>query len=183
MTNETILKKAGEFKSINELCLKGENVIFGSTYMADFPFYELINKSQLSSAVYNRSIRGLTITDAHTVLGECVFSMKPGKVFFALGDEDRLCDETAEAYLQLIRKVHDRLPSTKLYLILLPFLFSNQETVSSISAFGAKMTSASNYLSTIQLTHSSFKDQFLELVRFFRNTPITLTEAFAITSL
>ena len=50
---EYVRAKANAMKKINDLTLPGEIVIFGSTYMSEFPIYELINKSNLENAVYN----------------------------------------------------------------------------------------------------------------------------------
>ena len=58
---EKILLKANAMKETNDLMMKGEIVIFGSTYMAGFPFYDLINKCNLENAIYNRSIEGINI--------------------------------------------------------------------------------------------------------------------------
>lgn len=38
---------AAAMKGINDLALKGEIVVFGSTYMAGFPLYELVNRCRL----------------------------------------------------------------------------------------------------------------------------------------
>ena len=66
--NQSISEILQEIKSLNDITLKGEIVIFGSDYMADFPFYELINHYQIENAVYNRSIAGLTLADAAQAL-------------------------------------------------------------------------------------------------------------------
>ena len=58
---EKVKIKANAFKNVNELALKNEIVIYGSTYMANFPFYELSKKIKLENAIYNRSIEDLTI--------------------------------------------------------------------------------------------------------------------------
>ena len=36
---------------------------FGSTYMADFPLYELINRYHFENAIYNRSIKGMHLAN------------------------------------------------------------------------------------------------------------------------
>ena len=46
-----VLKKSEAHKVFNDIVLKNEIVIFGSTYMAEFPFYELEHKYLLSNAI------------------------------------------------------------------------------------------------------------------------------------
>ena len=40
--NAKISEKVKFYKEFNELAVKGEIAVFGSTYSAEFPFYELI---------------------------------------------------------------------------------------------------------------------------------------------
>lgn len=61
---ENVRTQANAMKAINDFTMKGEIVIFGSTYMSRFPLYELMNKCMLENAVYNRSIEGLTVKAA-----------------------------------------------------------------------------------------------------------------------
>ena len=84
----SVQEKANAYKGINEIALKGEIVIFGSSYMANFPFYELINKFHLDSAVYNRSIDGMTAAEAEELLRSCVLEIAPRKIFLQLGEAD-----------------------------------------------------------------------------------------------
>ena len=53
---ESIKLSANCMIGVNDLILKGEIVIFGSTYMANFPLYEFVNKYHFENAIYNRSI-------------------------------------------------------------------------------------------------------------------------------
>ena len=80
-----IQEKTAMFHAVNDITLRGEIVVFGSTFMANFPFYELSQKYMMTNAVYNRSIEGLTLAEAEEILQECVLEIKPGKVFLALG--------------------------------------------------------------------------------------------------
>ena len=75
--NEQVLLRAKAFEELNDLALKGEIVVFGSTYMAQFPFYELINRSCLETAVYNRSIPHMTLPEALELLPDCVLALEP----------------------------------------------------------------------------------------------------------
>ena len=73
---------------INDLILKGEIVVFGSTYMANFPLYEFINKYHFENAIYNRSIAGLTTSEALEIVQDCIISINPAKIF--MGDTGSL---------------------------------------------------------------------------------------------
>lgn len=83
---------------------KNEIVIFGSTYTKEFPFYELSQKYLFSNAIYNRSIKGLTLADAEEGIGSCVFEIKPSKLFLSLGEEDIYNQCAIEIYERIIKK-------------------------------------------------------------------------------
>ena len=111
---DCVKEKAEVFRQLNDLALREEIVIFGSTYMANFPFYELINKCKLENAVYNRSIEGLTVQEAETILTVSVLDINPRKVFLCFDAE-----EIAEERL-LAEHIHAALPNAKIYLVTLP---------------------------------------------------------------
>ena len=115
---EAVLRKANAVKGLNEFALRGEIVIFGSTYMANFPFYELTKKSRLENAIYNRSIEGMTLAEAKELLEVCVLPLKPSKLFLAFGEEEVGEAETAiESYGEIVQKIREKLPLTKIYLV------------------------------------------------------------------
>ncbi len=78
-----IVEKSKAYKVFNDITLKNEIVIFGSSFAAKFPFYELSQKYYLSNAIYNRSIKDLTLPDAEKILSDCVLAVKPSKIFLA----------------------------------------------------------------------------------------------------
>jgi len=53
---ENVKLSANCMIGVNDLILKGEIVIFGSTYITYFPLYEFVNKYHFDNAIYNRSI-------------------------------------------------------------------------------------------------------------------------------
>lgn len=177
---EQVIHKAEAFKGINELAMKGEIVIYGSTYMANFPFYELINKSKLENAVYNRSIEGMTIDEALELLQVCVLDLRPSKVFLHLGEEDFDQHDSIEKYQRLVGRVKEALPDAEIYLICL----QNRNA----QAFNAMIEALSEQkrLGCIRLPLSAqsgigvCRRQFKELSYFFRSRSITFSEAFAI---
>ena len=83
---EYVKVKEKSFTALNDLALQDEIVVFGSTYMAGFPFYELINKCRLEHAVYNRSIEGMSVQEAEEVLNVAVLALHPRKVFLCFSD-------------------------------------------------------------------------------------------------
>lgn len=179
---EQVLNKARAFKGINDLAMKGEIVVYGSTYMAGFPFYELINKSQLENAVYNRSIAGMTISEALELLQPCVLDIRPSKVFLHLGEEDFDQPDSFETYSAIVNRISAELPDAKIYLICLQNENAGQ--------FNKRLSELSNKKNIFCIRFSSarrdgiqYKSQFKELSCFFRNHPIMFSEAFAISSL
>lgn len=175
---EDVLNKANAFKGLNELAMKGEIVVFGSTYMANFPFYELINKSKLENAVYNRSIAGLTIAEAEALLQVCVLDIRPSKVFLHLGEEDFAQPDAVEKYAAIVKRIATALPNAKIYLIDI-----QKEEAREFNKCIAKLGNKKN-ISYIHFAGQStpdtrnYKMQFKELSCFFRSHPITLSEAF-----
>ena len=172
-------------KKINDLTLPGEIVIFGSTYMSEFPIYELINKCKLENAVYNRSIKGLTVKEASEILDDCVVDIHPSKVFVALGEEDESDPNAIFEYTRLISTIRQKIPKAMIYLIGLTNASSFAES------FNKSMRSLCDnktvrYIELIKKSSSEnalFKAQFKQLSCFFRTRPVTMSDVFSLTSL
>lgn len=49
--NTQVLEKNDIYKVFNDITLKNEIVIFGATYTAKFPFYELSQKYYFNNAI------------------------------------------------------------------------------------------------------------------------------------
>lgn len=179
---EKILLKANAMKETNDLMMKGEIVIFGSTYMAGFPFYELINRCNLENAVYNRSIEGLTIEEADDILEDCVIALKPEKVFISLGEEDEKAENAAKKYCDMIQRIRELLPESKIYVI---GLVSESAYAKS---FNKQISALDNGRNIVYIELASpntsesklYKHRFKILSRFFRSRPLTMTDAFAV---
>lgn len=181
---ENIVNKANSFKGVNELALKGEIVIFGSTYMANFPFYELANKSNMENAIYNRSIEGLTVEEALSILQSCVIDIAPNKVFLHLGEEDYEKPDTFEKYRTIVETIKKELPDAKIYLI------SLEEINEAAKSFNKKLSRLCDGKKVFYIKFScaenakiNYKNRFRELSCFFRNGPISFSDAFAISGL
>lgn len=179
---EYVRAKADSIKKINDLALQGEIVIFGSTYMSEFPIYELINKCKSENAVYNRSVKGLTVKEAIEILDDCVVDIYPDKVFVALGEEDESNPNAVSEYAELISAIRQKLPETKVFLIGLinesPFAENfNKSILSLCDNINVK------YIELVKKGPSEnaiFKAQFKQMSCFFRSKHITMGDAFLI---
>ena len=182
---EYVRAKADAMKKINDLTLPGEIVIFGSTYMSEFPLYELINKCNLENAVYNRSIKGLTVKEASEILDDCVVEIHPSKVFVALGEEEEADPNAILAYMQLISAMRQKLPKAMIYLIGITSGSSFAESFNQ----GIRSLCDNKTVRYIELIGKSpsenalFKAQFKQLSCFFRTKPITMSDVFSLASL
>ena len=173
----SIREKANAYKGINEIALKGEIVIYGSTYMANFPFYELANKCHLEHAIYNRSIDGLTTEDAETLLQPCVLDIAPRKIFLQLGEADMDAEQAFQHYRSILQTIRKALRDTKIYLIGVPQLEGfNQKLFSLCDNKHVFFISFASQL-------SGYTAPFKQLARFFRDKPINLSEAFTMAEL
>lgn len=177
---ESVKTAANAMIGLNDITLKGEIAVFGSTYMSKFPLYEFINKCQLESAVYNRSINGLTIEEALLIVKDCIIAIAPKKVFIALGEEDENNINAIKEYNQIVKLLQSALPKSKIYLIYL------QGNTPYTERFNANILSLcdNQKICSIRFASSStesnvYKTQFKQLSCFFRDKPLTMVEAFA----
>lgn len=182
---ENVRIQANAMKEINDISMKGEIVVFGSTYMSSFPLYELINKCRFENAVYNRSIAGLTLKEALDIVNECVINIHPCKIFLSLGEEDENDPNAIKEYELLVSKLRSHLPETNIYLIGLTgngaYVEGFNKSIMSLCD-GKKI----KYIDLInkQVSETSlYKARFKQLSCFFRNSPLEVTEAFAIANI
>lgn len=177
---EYVRAKANSMKKINDLTLPGEIVIFGSTYMAGFPIYELVNKYSFENAVYNRSINGLTIEDALEIVENCVIDIRPSKIFLSLGEEDTDVTNATEKYACLVTKILSELPDCELYLIGLTgnSLFSETFNQSIMGLCDGKRVKYVNFITKNLPETALYKARFRQLSSFFRNRQMTMYDAF-----
>lgn len=167
---------------INDITLKGEIVVFGSTYMANFPLYELVKKYHFENAIYNRSIVGITISEALEIVQDCVISLSPSKIFIALGEEDKNNINAIKQYNQIIKSIQSALPKCKIYLICLqgdtPYV--NKFNANILSLCDNKKIWCISYVSSALKNSNAYKAQFKQLSCFFRDKPLTFLDAFTI---
>ena len=180
---DRLTEKAAEFSEINSIAVKGGIVVFGSTYMAEFPLYELLGKCRLEHAVYNRSIEGLTLDEAAELIDVCAVELAPHKLFLALGDHDYSDPNAADKYKKLIETLRLRLPDTQIYVTEIP--------KADAAHFNAEMKKLCRTLGItyIDLDTSAATQRGRYIARFkrlssrFHDTPLSMADAFAISGL
>ena len=77
-----------KYKSLNQLAESDGIVIFGGAEDVNIPLGELKQAFALSDHIYNRSIAGLSATDAARVYDECVKELCPETVLLHIGEAD-----------------------------------------------------------------------------------------------
>jgi hypothetical protein len=181
---ESVLKKARDMKAVNEISLKGEIVIFGSTEMAKFPFYELASKCRLENAVYNRSIEGMTVAEAGELLQDCVVALRPAKVFLALGEEDEGDPLAIGRYNAIVDQLHTALPRAELYLISLD---GESEFAKRFNQNISEREERRIHVLRFARVNGSYllqcKAKFKQLCCFFRRRSLSEADAFAMADL
>lgn len=109
-----------DFTILNKVAKKHGIVLFGSTSAANVPINELVQDYDISQHIYNRSIEGLSLSNAEKYLDTCVYSLEPDKIILNLGEEDlkENCDidKLAEQYRWLLYTIHTVLPDASLIL-------------------------------------------------------------------
>ena len=178
---QLIQEKMKKITASNELALKGEIVIFGSTYMSGFPLYELVNRSCLENAIYNRSIENLKIEDALELLQVCVIDIAPSKIFLCFGEAELEESKAISAYRQMIDRIGERLPTAQIYVIGLE--------IDQLRAFNTQVRRLCSEKKAVYISLSGnvaskhpsdvYRTQFKNLLCFFRSGRIDFFDAFA----
>ena len=181
---DNVRVKANAMKKINEISMKGEIVVFGSTYMANFPLYELANRCTFENAVYNRSIEGLTVDEALEIVDDCVISIRPCKIFLSLGEEDENEQDAMSQYTSLVAHIRSHLPESHLYLIGLTGSGKHVEKFNESikSLCDNKKIKYIDFVSKPIFETALYRARFKQLSCFFHSKSLTSGEAFAIAS-
>ena len=174
-----VSEKFRMFRVYNDITLQNEIVIYGSTFTAEFPFYELSQKYLLSNAIYNRSIPGLSLKEAEVGLESCVLEIRPKKIFLSLGEQDLQTPDALDIYGRILQQLRSRLPDSSVYVMPVrgcsPVQAQfNRKLRSLCGKYGAV------YLDLLYRTEKgelSCSSIFKQLSSCFRKTPLTLTEA------
>lgn len=86
--NTAVLEQKRIYHEINSVTGTANSVIFGTETLAELPFSELIQDFGLNISVCNRSVEEAVLADAFDLLDECVYELRPGKVFLNFGETD-----------------------------------------------------------------------------------------------
>ena len=82
---ENTLKR---YKMLNRYVKKGQVLFVGSSLMELFPINEMQNTLDIDSIIYNRGISATTTDDLLKAMNECIFDLKPSKIFINIGSND-----------------------------------------------------------------------------------------------
>lgn len=109
--NSAILEQKEIFHEVNTITGSAGSVIFGEERFAGLPVAELVQDFGLNISVCNRSVEGALLDDAFELLEECVFELRPRKVFLNFGETDMARpgfdrETFLTAYARLIETIH-----------------------------------------------------------------------------
>ena len=112
------MKAKIQYTFLNKLAKGNGIVLWGSTSLAEQPVNELLQGFHTSQNIYNRSISGLRLEEAETVLEQCVLELSPARVIINLGEEDLKASndvsQMIEQYRWILYKIHVSLPQCQL---------------------------------------------------------------------
>lgn len=86
--NAAILDQKKTYREINAITGTAGSVIFGTQSLSEIPVAELVQDFGLNLSVCNRSVEEATLEDAFELLDECVYELRPHKVFLNFGETD-----------------------------------------------------------------------------------------------
>ncbi len=179
--NNELLEKINMFRTYNPITLRNEIVVYGSTYTAEFPFYELSKKYVLNHAIYNRSIAGLTLADAERYLQDCVLEVAPSSVFLSLGETDLETPDALAIYRRILCRIRAALPNTRQYVLSV----RSAETGEQVSEFNERLhrlcrETDVGYLDIRGIDTAdchAYRKVFKRMITFAKNGNITFADA------
>ena len=181
MTDKT-LSRVREICEVSGVTMKNEIVVFGSTYMKKFPFYEFLSKCRMENAVYNHSIEDLSLIEAQEVLTECVLNAEPSKVFLCLGENEYEKEDSVALYGQIVTRIRTELPRAKIYLIELKEKGAERFNDEIKKMCDGKHVFCIKFATGGDSKLETYKEQFKQMSCFFRDK-LMLSDAFAIANL
>ena len=108
--NTAVFDQRETYREINGVTGPVHSVIFGAKYLSELPVAELVQHFGLNISVCNRSVETALLADAPDLLDECVFALRPRKVFLNFGDNDLgRKDFDADAFLTDYRRLIERI--------------------------------------------------------------------------
>ena len=113
---KNVFETAKAFRALNEMAMKDQVAIFGSDYLCDFPFYDLMQGRVTDYVIYNRSIKGLTVKDAAAVAEDALKHLAPRIVLVSFGENEVMDDKFFENYSLLMKKLASLFSRSKICL-------------------------------------------------------------------
>ena len=115
--------KARNFRTLNQVAVKGAVLFTGSSLMEQFPVCELAASAGLGKVVYNRGIGGTTTDDFLREIDAVLLGLEPAKVFINIGTNDMTksvygdawMDHLEANYEKILRTARERIPNAELY--------------------------------------------------------------------
>ena len=86
--NAAVLDQKQIYHEVNSVTGSVHSVIFGTGVLSELPVSELVQDFGLNISVCNRSVEEAVLADAFDLLQECVYELRPGKVFLYFGETD-----------------------------------------------------------------------------------------------
>jgi len=115
-------EKVRKFNILNQLALKGQTVLAGSSLMEFFPINEMQMMLETRYCIYNRGIAGYVTADLLASMEACIFDLEPSKLFINIGTNDisapdyRL-EHLLANYDEILTQVARRLPDCRVYIM------------------------------------------------------------------
>jgi hypothetical protein len=127
----------------------------------------------------------LTVKEAIEILDDCVVDIHPHKVFVALGEEDESNPNAIAEYAELVSSIRQKLPEAKIILIGLinGSSFAESFNKSILSLCDNKNVKYVELVKNGPSENAIYKAQFKQISSFLRTKPITMGDAFDLTSL
>lgn len=108
---------AKRFKILNEMAVKEEIAVFGSDYLSDFPFYDLMQGRVTDYVVYNRSMKGLTVCQATEIVDDALKHLNPRIILVSFGENEPMDDKFFEDYARLLKHMALSYKNSKICLL------------------------------------------------------------------
>lgn len=169
-----VKEKAKKYTIINDVALKDEVAVFGSTYLYNFPFYELMQGHITDYAVYNRSIEGMKISEAVEAVDDCLKNLDPAIILISLGEEDDDSEKTFVAYSELLKKIKSTHYSARIYVM---------QTFGKDGEFCDKVKTVAerNGVEYVEVgNEAKIKSVFARLSAYFHRSGISFSDAFGV---
>jgi len=165
-------EKLVDFTALNAMAKKGGVVCFGSTTFASQNMLELAMDAGFNVPLYNRSIEGLTLEDAHEVLERAVVPLQPSKIFVNFGEEDPISDLDSyiARYEWLLLNIHRNCKNSRIYIV---SVRSEDKNASKLNCRLADLAESTG----CRFVDISFGSVFASLKPYMRKFPIDFADA------